>query len=661
MTIVHVNSDEYDIEPDNEDIVLIEEETQERREYLPLERSKSRIWEHFGFLARDGKYCEPDKKKRRLVYCKVCECSYKYCGNTTNMCYHLKEHHPTLYKALSDADSSSSSSTHVASVPRGQQKLPELFRQQEAFPRSSSKWIKLTESLCYFLAKDTLPFNTVNGSGFQKFLLDLEPRYKPPDRKTISTVYMPKLYKGKKESIRQGLRSCKAFGFTTDMWTSRSTHSYVSFTVHFISDEYHLKHHLLETKEFTEAHTAENIADEMTSIITEWELESADLIAATTDNASNIKAALDILQCLHMPCFSHVLNLAVEKAMAVPGVSRALARCRQLTSHFHRSTNASYVLKRKQADLHSVQHNLLHDVVTRWNWSYYMVKRVVEQQQPICAALLELRTGELMPSDHEFAAMSDFLTVMEPFVQITEALGGEEWITITMVQPLLHKLLNVHLNISPSESRIIKTMKKAMFDNLSNRYTGPILSLLTKACFLDPRLKLPAFMSQNEKDELISDIESELEEIEHSTMGTHQNVSPTTGITHASQGRKTPKGEHLLLSLVSDIVASGTGNSTSDVSEKSISEKIHLEIIRYRSEALAELDYKNANTLLQWWKINCSRFPFLAKLVPKYLLVPATSVPSERAFSCAGHIVSDRRACLLPANVNMLVFLAENL
>ena len=108
-----------------------------------------------------------------------------------------------------------------------------------------------------------------------------------------------------------------------------------------------------------------------------------------------------------------------------------------------------------------------------------MVKRVVEQQQPICAALLELRKGELMPSDHEFAAMSDFLTIMEPFVQITEALGGEEWITITMVRPLLHKLLNVHLNISPSESQLIKTMKKAMFDNLSNRYTGPILSLLT--------------------------------------------------------------------------------------------------------------------------------------------------------------------------------------
>ena len=41
--------------------------------------------------------------------------------------------------------------------------------------------------------------------------------------------------------------------------------------------------------------------------------------------------------------------------------------------------------------------------------------------------------------------------------------------------------------------------------------------------------------------------------------------------------------------------------------------------------------------------------------------VPATSVPSEQAFSLAGYIVNQRRACLLPENVNMLVFfLAEN-
>ena len=296
------------------------------------------------------------------------------------MHYQLKEHHPILYKVLSDAESSSgSNSTCVASMPRGQQKLPELFKRQQAFPRTSSKWVKLTESLCYFLAKDTLPFDTVNGSGFRKFLEDLEPRYKPPDRKTISTVYMPRLYKAKKESILQELHSCRAFRFTTDMHVDITIHPFLfELYCSFITDEYHLKHYFLETKEFTESHTAQNIAEKMTSIINERGLESADLIAVATDNASNIRAALYILQCLHMPCFSHVLNLAVEKAMAVPGVSRVLACCCQLTSHFHCSTNVSYVFKRKQADLHSVQHNLLHDVITRWNSSNYMIERIVE-------------------------------------------------------------------------------------------------------------------------------------------------------------------------------------------------------------------------------------------------------------------------------------------
>jgi len=139
---------------------------------------------------------------------------------------------------------------------------------------------------------------------------------------------------------------------------------------------------------------------------------------------------------------------------------------------------------------------------------HYMVERVVELQQPICAALLELKRSELMPSDTELTAMSDYLSVMEPLVQITEGLGGEKWVTITMVRPLLDKLLNVH---PPIDSSLQKSMKKAMLDNLSGRYTGQILKHITKVCFLDPRLELPAFLSDIEKDKLISDLKAELE------------------------------------------------------------------------------------------------------------------------------------------------------
>ena len=50
-----IESSNKDIKSDNEEVVFIDEQCQERQEFLPLERSKSRKWEHFGFLARDGK------------------------------------------------------------------------------------------------------------------------------------------------------------------------------------------------------------------------------------------------------------------------------------------------------------------------------------------------------------------------------------------------------------------------------------------------------------------------------------------------------------------------------------------------------------------------------------------------------------------------------
>ena len=88
-----------------------------------------------------------------------------------------------------------------------------------------------------------------------------------------------------------------------------------------------------------------------------------------------------------------------------------------------------------------------------------MVERVVELQQPICAILLKLKRSELMPRDTELAVMYDYLSVVDPLAQITEGLGREKWATITMVRPLLHKLLNVHLMSSPTD---LNSMKKAI-------------------------------------------------------------------------------------------------------------------------------------------------------------------------------------------------------
>ncbi|XP_065895779.1 zinc finger BED domain-containing protein 4-like [Dysidea avara] len=64
---------------------------------------------------------------------------------------------------------------------------------------------------------------------------------------------------------------------------------------------------------------------------------------------------------------------------------------------------------------------------------------------------------------------------------------------------------------------------------------------------------------------------------------------------------------------------------------------------------------------LAWWKGNKSRFPTLARIAREYLAIPAMSTPSERLFSAAGYISSQRRSRLSGENLNQLVFLNKNL
>ncbi|KAL7723204.1 hypothetical protein ACLKA6_002335, partial [Drosophila palustris] len=59
---------------------------------------------------------------------------------------------------------------------------------------------------------------------------------------------------------------------------------------------------------------------------------------------------------------------------------------------------------------------------------------------------------------------------------------------------------------------------------------------------------------------------------------------------------------------------------------------------------------------LDYWKNHASEMENLKECALRYLCIPACSTESERVFSRAGCIVSDRRAALKPKTVNKLLF-----
>lgn len=96
-----------------------------------------------------------------------------------------------------------------------------------------------------------------------------------------------------------------------------------------------------------------------------------------------------------------------------------------------------------------------------------------------------------------------------------------------------------------------------------------------------------------------------------------------------------------------------------DASFASVPKPIDDEMAEYLSSRLS--DNPDPDSVLQWWKFNKERFPALSKLARFIFSIPASSAPSERAFSVCGRILEERRTGLGPQSISNILFLHSNI
>lgn len=284
-----------------------------------------------------------------------------------------------------------------------------------------------------------------------------DPKYKLPFRKYFSITEIPRLYMDVKESIvKPAVQNAQySSASITDLWTSCSNHSYLSFTIHFLTKDWEMKSYCLDTVPLFEDHTGQNLASAFQGILVNWELKAENLVVTTTDNGSNFVLAFQLLEYPRLSCFGHNLDLVINKSLQLDQVHRAITRCHSLVEAFSRSWKKYRDHHQKQADPGLKQHKLLADVVTRWGSMYKMIARILEQQQAICAILAEDRKNwHPMPTDNEFSTLEAVASVLEPLSHFTDALSGEKCVTISAVCPLLSHIKDDCLRASPDDSAI---------------------------------------------------------------------------------------------------------------------------------------------------------------------------------------------------------------
>uniref|UniRef100_A0AAV2KZQ0 HAT C-terminal dimerisation domain-containing protein n=1 Tax=Knipowitschia caucasica TaxID=637954 RepID=A0AAV2KZQ0_KNICA len=324
----------------------------------------------------------------------------------------------------------------------------------------------------------------------------------------------------------------------------------------------------------------------------------------------------------------HFIDASWElHSFALGGFDGALAKCRKVVGHFKHSPANSDELNVQQASLGQVQEPLVQDVSTRWNSTLEMLQRVRRNRDALHTVLSQQKQNLALPTNAEYEKLAKLAELLEPCRFITELLGGNKYVSCSVVLPALCHLQHV-MKISDDDPAYIARFKAAFTKDLNQRREKINLEWLKVATTLDPRFKDLKCLPRAER-ELVWAKLSEL------VKGEETALQPLR-----EENSEPPKKKTALLLMDSD--------SDSETPEDNAVE-------RYKVEHSASLD----QCPLKWWSEHTAVYGKMSLIARKYLGTPATTVPCERLFSLAGHIVQKRRASLSPENVNKLVCLSD--
>ncbi|KAK6175202.1 hypothetical protein SNE40_013713 [Patella caerulea] len=478
---------------------------------------------------------------------------------------------------------------------------------------------------------DYQPISVVEDKGFVKFVSNLQPLYKLPSRRDLSSVLLPRLYENKKTELAEALKDINYVGLTTDHWTSRSNDAYMSLTCHFLTMDYKLKDYCLSVSHSPESHTGENISKAIVSEVKNWMPNMNKMkIYVVSDKASNMKAAARLLpeNFYYLNCFAHTLQLVINDSIKkFPGTQNVIAKCKNITNHFSHSSQATHKLKEMQKTM-----------------------GVPQQREPLSAILTSIPKVTNL-SAYEWKTASEYVEALKPLENATTMLSSSTYSTISMIIPVLNTLIE-QLQVCKLDS-----FGAVIINNIKTRWpnfeTNRLYCLTT--C-IDPRFKLHAF--SNWEFQVAAETLLTEELIKTTTQSQIENDSAVADNTetHVDENTVTEDAQNN-----QDFWASFRKKVLNRTKKNSIEKDITVVLRQEVKTFMDQPPIKLSECPFVWWNKNSKNYPHLAELARSLLFIPGTSVPSERIFSKCGLVLSDRRCRLKPNHAEMLVFLNHNL
>uniref|UniRef100_A0A1A8EZV8 HAT C-terminal dimerisation domain-containing protein n=2 Tax=Nothobranchius korthausae TaxID=1143690 RepID=A0A1A8EZV8_9TELE len=400
---------------------------------------------------------------------------------------------------------------------------------------------------------------------------------------------------------------------------------------------------LLDCFEFSARHTSENLAEELLKVAKEWGVENK-VVCCVSDNAANITKAIQILKWTHHPCLAHTINLFVRGALKV--MKPTVDKVKAIVEFFHRSTTATEKIKSTQRQMGMPELKLKQDCVTRWNSTFYMLKRILESKDAVISTLAVINAPVNHLSQEEWDVLQEACTILEPFEQVTVEISADSYVTASKMLILCKGLQRV---TAEHQTRVTTGSVKELVDTLCRSmertfHRMEYNTVLSETTILDPRFKKLAFSDNRAEDEALQRI----------TTGAAR-TNQSTGLQGDQEGEEAEEQEQEEPQAYT-VWRFFEERATGDTTRRNPSADAILEVRSYLEQPL----FQRSADPLSWWETKGLGYPHLTHVMARRLCIVAASVPSERIFSKAGQIIG-RRNKISPSKLRHLVFLNANL
>ena len=277
---------------------------------------------------------------------------------------------------------------------------------------------------------------------------------------------------------------------------------------------------------------------------------------------------------------------------------------------------------------------------------------------------------QLMITDDEWDLLVDLTEVLSIFADATTELSGSNYVTSSLRVRMLIEIIKTLTTRSSNQQTYIDELEDA-FNNESNEeenqdddinkpvITFGLLDAIKSKLYMNMKKYYPSLVTAEVLIPSILDLwfksldfvspEQKIKTEQHlyylfkkekENQKEGSNISNVLETSDISNSLRSKKRKTLMERLAKDSVVVALDDE--------VGEYLKLHEIHINSDPLV------------WWDEKKDKFPILSNLAQKYLAVSATSTASERLFSDAGNLITNKRTRIKPKLFKKIIFLKRN-